>query len=183
MGADTGLLDDEGMLAEYQRRLAALRFEAVGFVEALILSPQMDEHVSVASLRVVPGEGVAGQYPGKQWWLGRRVPGRQISAVRAEVLDALEIEYGVPGDNLIIRGIDLARFEPGDVLRVGGALLVATPTPHRPCAKFGRRTSAAKLKAIGAERHRGTLFDSLHPATVHVGDAAERLLLPGASRV
>ncbi len=49
-----------------------------------------------------------------------------------------------PGDNLIVRGIDLAAFEPGDVLRVGDALLVATATPHRPCAKFARRTSLTR---------------------------------------
>lgn len=172
----TGL--DEDALGEYERRLAGLRYETVGFVEALILSPQMDDHVVVPSLRVIPEEGVEGQYPGKQWWLGRRVPGRQISAVNAEVLDALEIAYGVPGDNLIVRGLNLALFEPGDVLRVGDALLVATQTPHRPCAKFGQRTSAAKLKAIAVGRYRGTLFDSLHAATIHVGDAVERLLLP-----
>lgn len=169
---------DEDALREYERRLTALRFEAVGFVEALILSPRMDEHLRVSSLRVIPGKGVEGQYPGKQWWQGRRVPGRQISAVNAEVLDALEVPFDVPGDNLIIRGINLALFAPGDALRVGDALLVATPTPHRPCSKFGQRTSAEKLKAIAAQRFRGTLFDALHPATIYVGDAVERLLLP-----
>ena len=169
---------DECFIEEYASRLSALRYEAVGFVEALILSPRMDEHLNVPSLRVIPEEGVEGQYPGKQWWLGRRVPGRQISVVNAEVLDALEIGYDIPGDNLIIRGINLALFDPGDVLRVGDALLIATQTPHRPCTKFGQRTSAAKLKAVAAQRFRGTLFDALHPATIRVGDAVERLLMP-----
>ncbi len=170
---------DGDALREYERRLAGLRYESVGFVEALVLSPRMDEHLAVPSLRVIPEEGVEGQYPGTQWWLGRRIPGRQISAVNAEVLDALEVGYDIPGDNLIVRGVDLGRFEPGDALRVGDALLVATPTPHRPCAKFGQRTSAAKLGAIAVGRFRGTLFDALRPATICVGDAAERLLMPG----
>lgn len=165
------------MVEEYAARLTALRYETAGFVEALIVSPCMDEHQRVPSLRVTPGVGVEGEYPGKQWWQGRRVPGRQISAVNAEVLDALEIAYDVPGDNLIIRGIDLSRFEPGDVLRVGDALLVATATPHRPCAKFGQRTSPDKLRAIAVGRFRGTLFDALQPASLTVGDAVERLLL------
>lgn len=169
---------DEEAVHEYERRLTAIRYETMGFVETLILSPRMDEHLRVPSLRVIPEEGVERQYPGKQWWQGRRVPGRQISAVNAEVLDALEVPFDVPGDNLIIRGINLALFAPGDTLRVGDALLVATQTPHRPCTKFGQRTSAAKLKAIAAQRFRGTLFDALHPATICVGDAVERLLLP-----
>ena len=168
---------DEALLAAYQARLARIRYEPIGFVEALILSPQMDEHRRVESLRVIPEVGVEGQYPGKQWWQGRRIPGRQISAVNAEVLDALEIPYGVPGDNLIIRGIDLARFEPGDALRVGDAILLATPTPHRPCSKLAQRTSLTKKTAITAGRLRGTLFDALRPATIFVGDVVEHIIL------
>jgi len=168
---------DEALLAEYQRRLARIRYESAGFVEALILSPRMDEHIAVPSLRVLPEVGVEGQYPGKQWWQGRRIPGRQVSAVNAEVLDALEIPYDVPGDNLILRGIDLALFEPGDALRAGDAILIATHTPHRPCTKLAQRTSLTKKAAITAGRLRGTLFDARHPATISVGDAVERVLL------
>ena len=112
---------DEAQLALYRGRLADLRYETVGRVEALTFSPEMGRHVTMTTLQVLPESGVCGQYPGKQWWLGRRVPGRQISAVSAEVLDVLEIPYDVPGDNLIIRGIDLGRFAPGDTLRVGDA--------------------------------------------------------------
>ena len=136
------MLAHDGLLAEYARRLAALRYETVGYVEALVASPCPNEHCRVGSLRLIPGEGVEGEYPGKQWWQGRRVPGRQISAVNAEVLDALDIAPDVPGDNLVIRGIDLSLFEPGDVLRVGDALLVATPKRRTvPAAKLARRTS------------------------------------------
>ncbi len=170
--------EEEADLAKYRSRLAGLRYETVGFVEALILSPRMDEHCVVSSLRVIPEVGVEEQYPGKQWWRGRRVPGRQISAMNAEVLDALEVAYDIPGDNVLIRGINLAEFKPGDTLRVGEAVLVATATPHRPCAKFARRTSAIKLKAITQGRLRGTLFAALHPATIYVGDSVERIILP-----
>ena len=131
MHQEYGCLDPL-LLAEYEARLTALRFERVGFVEALFVSPQPDEHLPVPELRVVPETGVEGQYPGKQWWQGRRVPGRQISALNAEVLDVLEIDYSVPGDNLVIRGINLDQFRPGDTLRVGETLLTVTPTPHRP---------------------------------------------------
>jgi len=170
---------DEALLDDYARRLAALRYGTIGTVETLIVSPQMDEHVRVRTLDVLPESGPVGQYPGKQWWQGRRVPGRQIAAVNAEVLDVLGIPHEVPGDNLIIRGIDLALFAPGDALRVGDALLIATATPHRPCTKLARRTSLTCKTALATGRLRGTLFDALHPATLTVGDAAERILLPG----
>jgi hypothetical protein len=168
---------DEARLARYEERLAGLRYEMVGMVEALILSPKMGRHVPVTSLQVLPESGVCGQYPGKQWWRGRRIPGRQISAVNAEVLDALDIPCDVPGDNLIIRGLDLSRFAPGDTLRVGDALLFVTPTLHRPCSKLARRTSLTQMKAISAGRLRGVLLDARVPATISVGDAVERLLL------
>ncbi len=167
---------NQASLAEYEARLSRLRFEAVGFVEALFVSPQPDEHLEVSSLRVIPEIGVEGQYSGKQWWQGRRVPGRQISALNAEVLDALEIDYGVPGDNLIIRGLNLELFAPGDTLRVGDALLVVTPTLHRPCAKLAARTTLAKKTAISAGKRRGLLLDARFPATLSVGDTVERLL-------
>ena len=171
---------DEAQLARYVERLAGLRYQTVGMVEALTFSPEMDRHVTMTTLQVLPESGVCGQYPGKQWWLGRRVPGRQISAVSAEVLDVLEIPYDVPGDNLIIRGIDLGRFAPGDTLRVGDALLTVTPTLHRPCAKLARRTSLTRMKAISGGRLRGLLLDARAPATITVGDPVELILLPPA---
>jgi len=171
---------DEALLAEYGSRLTALRFEAVGFVEALFLSPEPDVHLAVPSLRVVPEVGVVGQYPGKQWWQGRRIAGRQISALNAEVLDALEIPYDVPGDNLVIRGLNLEHFRPGDTLRVGDALLVVTPTPHRPCAKLAARTTLTKKTAIAEGRRRGLLLDARYSATISAGDTVELLLFSPA---
>lgn len=166
-------------LLRYEARLQALRYEAVGFLEALIISPRPSQHDLVPFLEVLPETGPVGQYPGKQWWRGKRIPGRQISAVNAEVLDALDIPYAVPGDNLIVRGFDLAGLAPGDVLRVGDALLVATTTPHRPCSKFARRTSLAKMQAISKGQFRGVLLDARAPATLHVGDPVERIFCDG----
>jgi len=171
---------DAALLADYAARLAAIRYEATGWVQQLVLSPAEHEHVCVARLEVLPGVGPVGQYPGKQWWQGKRVPGRQISAVSADVLDVLEIPYAVPGDNIIVRGMDLSLLRPGDTLRIGDAFLVATQTPHRPCSKLAARTSPTKKAALAMGRLRGILFDALRPATLCVGDAAELMLLPGA---
>jgi MOSC domain-containing protein YiiM len=173
-------LMDEALLAVYQERLQALQYEdgdGDGFVETLILCPQIDEHCRVSSLRVLPETGVEGQYPGKQWWQGRRIPGRQISAVNAEVLDALEIASDIPGDNLIVRGFDLSKVEPGETLRIGDCLLIATATPHHPCRKLALRTSLTKKAAITVGRLRGTLFNACAPGTIFVGDRVERIYL------
>jgi len=159
----------------YSARLAALRFESVGAIEALFVTPEANHHVAVSSLRVVADVGVEGEYALKQWWLGQRVPGRQLSALSADVLDALEIPYGVPGDNLVVRGFDLGSLEPGDELRVGDALLVATATPHRPCTKFAVRTSLQKKEAIAAGRFRGVLLNARRDAKISIGDVVERV--------
>ena len=167
---------DEALLARYSELLNGLRLGGFGLVEALTVSPEPDTHLAVPRLRVLPESGVEGQYPGKQWWQGRRVPGRQVSAVSADVLDVLGIAYDVPGDNLILRGLDLSRFAPGDALRLGDALLVVTPTPHRPCAKLARRTTLTKMRAISRGSFRGLLLDAQHPAEIAVGDVAERVV-------
>ena len=168
---------DEAQLLEYQNRLAALRYDGMGAVAALVITPEMDRHDLVNSLRILPGSGVEGQYPGKQWWRGKLVPGRQVSAINAEVLDVLGIAYDVPGDNLIIRGVDLSQFEPGDTLRIGEVLLTVTPTPHRPCSKLAARTTPTKKQALSGGKLRGIMLDAREPGSVHVGDAAERLIL------
>lgn len=160
----------------FEERLASLRFESVGWVQQLIVSLKHDEHEARNEIRVVPEIGVEGDHHWKQWWQGKRVAGRQISAMCAEVLDALEVPYDVPGDNLIIRGFDLAALEPGDTLRVGAALLRATPTAHRPCSIFAARTSEEKKLAISVGRRRGILFDALNDCVIHIGDPVERVL-------
>ena len=168
---------DQTLLADYEIRLAALQLETVGFVEALFVSPCPGEHLPVPRLRVIPGTGVEGQYPGKQWWQGRRVPGRQISALSADILDVLEIEHGIPGDNLVLRGIDLELFAPGDTLRVGDALLTVTETPHRPCLKLAVRTTLTKKAALSVGKRRGLLLDARAPATISAGDLVERFVI------
>ena len=168
---------DDAQLLEYQTRLAAIPYDGEGAVAALVITPEMDRHDFVNSLRILPGSGVEGQYPGKQWWRGKLVPGRQVSAINAEVLDVLGIAYDVPGDNLIVRGVDLSQFQPGDTLRIGDALLTVTPTPHRPCTKLAARTTLTKKQALSAGRLRGIMLDVREPATLCMGDRVELLIL------
>jgi len=168
---------DAAQLMEYQNRLTALRYDGLGTIAALVITPEMDKHDLVNALHILPGTGVEGQYPGKQWWRGKLIAGRQVSAMNAEVLDALGIAYDIPGDNLIIRGLDLTQFAPGDTLRIGEVLLTVTPTPHRPCSKLAARTTLTKKEALSAGRLRGIMLDARELGSVHVGDPVERLIL------
>ena len=165
------------LLEQLRGKLSEISFSGIGHVEAIVTTPNHDTHVMQTKAKVIPSVGVDGDGPYKKYWQGQPQHGRQISAVNAEVFDALGVPYDVSGDNLIIRGIDLGQFEPGDGLRVGDAVLVATGVPHRPCALFATRTTNAHLAAITEGRLRGTFFDALDETTIQVGDSVERVIL------
>lgn len=168
---------ESALVKEYIARLEAIRYEPIGHVARLVVSLAHDDHRCVPEMRIVPQIGVDGDHAWKQWWKGKRQDGREISAMSAEVLDALEIPYEVPGDNVIVRGFDLNGVLPGDTIRIGDMILQATGAPHRPCSVFERRTSGEKRQAIANEHWRGTMFDALQEGLIRVGDRVERIFL------
>ena len=52
---------DQTLLTEYETRLASLRLETVGFVEALFVSPCPNEHLPVPRLQSAPGHRLEGR--------------------------------------------------------------------------------------------------------------------------
>ncbi|MDR5709715.1 MAG: MOSC domain-containing protein [Armatimonadota bacterium] len=149
-------------------------FGRIGRVTHLVVSPRPGDHRLVEALELLPGVGPVGEYAAKQFWKGRRVPGREVSAVNAEFLELLGIAPEVPGDNLIVQGIRLCGLSPGTLLRAGVVRLRRTATPHRPCALFRSRTGelAFELALLG---WRGALFEVLDRGVVRVGDPVEVL--------
>ncbi|MCS7171977.1 MAG: MOSC domain-containing protein [Armatimonadetes bacterium] len=149
-------------------------FGRIGWVTHLVISPRPGDHRLVEALALLPGVGPAGEYAAKQFWKGRRVPGREVSAVNAEFLDLLGIAPEVPGDNLIVRGIRLGGLEPGTLVRVGPVHLRRSTTLHRPCVLFRSRAGALafELAALG---WRGALFEVLNRGVVRVEDPVEVL--------
>lgn len=150
--------------------LEDIAFGESGTVECLIISPHPGDHRVVEEILVIPGVGVRGDHADKQFWHGKHIPGREVSAMNAEVLEALGIPPAVPGDNLIIRGVDLRAVQPGMLLRVGGLLLRRSATPHRPCRVFRDRTSDLAFRAV-AQGWRGALFEALAQGGIRVGDS------------
>lgn len=161
-------------MRELLEALERVRFGHRGQVVHLVVSPRPGDHRLVEALELLPGIGPRGEYPAKQVWKGRRVSGREVSAINAEVLELLGIAPEVPGDNLIVRGVRLRDLAPGALVRVGAVRLRRSATPHRPCALFRARAGAVafELAALG---WRGALFEVLDRGWVRVGDPVEVL--------
>lgn len=167
---------DREVAAAYREHLANLSLDATGQVDVLVETPEPHEHVARTSVRLIPGRGCAGDHDRKSFYKGRYVPGREVSAMSREVLDVLDIDPIVVGDNLITKGFDLAALSPGDRIRIGEeAVLERSRREHRPCTVFRDRTSPEAFAAVSDDRHRGALFVVRQPGVIQVGDPIRRI--------
>lgn len=164
-------IPDSIRVSELVDRLVALRPGRNGRVAALVETPAPGEHVLMEAVQVVEGKGFAGDHGRKSFWKGELVPGREVTAVALEVLQALGVEPVTVGDNLITEGFDLAGLEPGDLVQAGEVLLERSNREHRPCSVFRDRSSPEAFAAISKERFRGALFTVRHGGTLRVGDS------------
>jgi hypothetical protein len=168
--SDSPTIDKE-QAAAYRERLDALDYDGEGRVHMLVATPEPHRHVTRKAVDVIPGRGLAADHDRKSFYKGAFVPGREVSAITKEVLDVLDIDPSVVGDNLITEGLDLAALEEGDRLRVGDTVVLErSDQPHRPCTVFRDRTSPEAFAAVSRDQHRGTLFVVRRPGTMHVGD-------------
>lgn len=95
---------------------------------------------TIHSVNVSPGKGTAktpvpaavADLSGLEGDAHRDVPGRTVSLLDIESIEAFESETGIEagpgafGENITTRGIDLGGVVPGDLIELGGALLVVT---------------------------------------------------------
>lgn len=151
--------------------LVAVPTPRYGRVAMLVVTPEPGKHVACSSVTVIPGKGFAGDHERKSYYKGRLVPGREVTAVSLEVLQALDIAPLIVGDNLITEGFDLAALEPGDLVAAGAVVLERSPREHRPCTVFRDRTSEEAFRVISQGRNRGALFTVRTGGVLHVGDA------------
>lgn len=160
----------ENAASELGGRLASVRFDAEPVVADLIEKTAPGVHARRHSVDVGP-RGFSGDHPRKSWWRGSEIPGRDVTAMAAEVLDVLSAGTDVPGDNLITLGVDLGAIEAGDRLMIGDVVLRRSLKPHSPCDVFARRTSPEAMRAVAATNTRGALFVVEKPGTISTGDA------------
>ncbi len=160
---------DDALLATYLQALEALRFEPIGRVAYLVESPAPGRHLLRAALTLEVGVGCPGDHA------RRHTPGREVSAMSLEVLRVLGVRPEVPGDNLILEGIDLRTLRPGDRLLVGDVVLERSDRSHHPCATFRTRTGPEAFEAVAQTGLRGALFVVRKGGVVHVGNPVRKL--------
>ncbi len=166
---------DRDQAEEYIEQLERLDLGDTGWVEMLVETPQPHRHAEREEVRAIPGRGFVGDHDRKSFYKGAFVPGREVSAIAADVLDVFGVDPVVIGDNLITRGFDLAALEPGDRVEVGTALLERSTRPHKPCTAFRNRTSPEAFAAVSRDRYRGALFVVRTPGTISTGDPIRRV--------
>ncbi len=153
------------------RELNQVTWEGEGCVALLVETPTPHRHVVRKHVDVVPGKGFAGDHAEKSYYRGRYVPGREVSAMTREVLEVLDVEPSVVGDNLITQGIDLARLREGERMQVGDVLLERSARAHRPCATFRDRSSPEAFAAVSRQGYRGALFVVRTGGVIRQGDS------------
>lgn len=162
---------DPQIAAQILRMFRRIEWRREGRVAMLVETPEPHRHVVRESVDVIEGRGFSGDHSRKSFYRGKYVPGREVSAISLEVLNILDVEPDVVGDNLITEGIDLGRLEEGAVLYFGEVELVRTPKAHRPCATFRSRTSPEAFAAVAQECYRGALFNVHRGGSISQGDA------------
>lgn len=172
--SDSALRDmkiDRGEVERLITGLEEISWGSEGRVALLVETPELHRHQVRQEVDVIQGRGFAGDHAEKSFYRGEYVPGREVSAVALELLDALQVEPSVVGDNLITEGIDLARLRTGDLVRVGDrVLLERSNRAHRPCATFRRRSSPEAFAVVSRNSYRGALFVVREGGRISCGD-------------
>lgn len=108
----------------------------MGIVEAVCVSAEKGTiKQTVPSARLRASWGIEGDAHAGEWH-------RQISLLAAESIELVrqvlpELEYGMFGENLVTRGIDLPQLQVGDRLQVGTEALLEVTQIGKECHNGG----------------------------------------------
>jgi MOSC domain-containing protein YiiM len=141
-----------------------------GRVEGIFVTPERGAlPVAVGRVRAIAGQGLEGN----RYFFDQAPPGRAITLIAAEAVEALQSEHGISLEpaatrrNVLTRGVDVnalvgKRFRIGDVECEGVELC-------EPCAHLQSLTKPGVIKGLA---HRGGLnADILEGGEISVGDA------------
>lgn len=159
-----------------------------GRLEAIVVRPEHNERRPVNSVEISPEEGVKGDHWAKGCWKslpdGRPDPTVQICIMSARVIRLLagdKAHWPPAGDQLFI-DLDLSRsnLEPGQLLKLGGAVIEITDVPHNGCDKFVERYGLAATQFVNSKigkenRFRGIYAKVIETGTISVGDTVEKI--------
>jgi MOSC domain-containing protein YiiM len=99
---------------------------------------------------------------------------RQILLMFGNVLDELGVELGLIYENVVVDGLDVMALQEGQLLRLGGALVMVT-VPCEPCIQMER---VRKGLQDALDNRRGMFVKVVTPGTVRVGDVVEKTWQP-----
>lgn len=108
----------------------------MGVLEAVCVSVEKGTvKLAVSSAELRANWGIEGDAHAGEWH-------RQISLLAGESIDLVrevlpELEFGMFGENLVTRGIDLPRLHVGDRLQVGDAVLLEVTQIGKECHNGG----------------------------------------------
>jgi MOSC domain-containing protein YiiM len=142
-----------------------------GRVEGIFITPErgaMPEPVD--SVRALAGRGLEGN---RYFFEADAPPGRALTLIAAEAVEAMEQEHGISLEaratrrNVVTRGVDVNDLV-GKRFRVGGVECVGVELCE-PCAHLQSLTKPGIIKGLA---HRGGLnADILSDGEISVGDA------------
>jgi len=152
-------------------RLRGIHYSGPIRLHAIIQKPAVGVHVRVEEAVVEEGVGLTGDHEKKDWWKGKRIPEREVTAISREVMDALGTAVDVPGDNIVVEGLDLRALKPGSLVRIGPSVVLKRAEKiHRPCELFARRISEEACQAVFELELRGALFSVVSGGKLSCGD-------------
>lgn len=116
---------------------------------------------------------------GDRWAMGKALPGDQVSMMNVEVAARIANGQSVAlfGDNLF-SDLDVREraLPAGARLRIGGAVVRVSTTPHVPCDRFRARFGQPAFRfAANTPRIRGVYLTVIVGGTIAVGDGVHRL--------
>lgn len=148
-----------------------------GVVDSIVIRPQENERIVLATCELSPQLGVHGD-----GWSNQRSPNAKAQMTlmnsRAIALIAGTTErWALAGDQLYV-DLDLSddNMKPGQRLSVGSAVLEVTDKPHLGCAKFASRFGNEALEFVNSTqgrclRLRGMYVIVVEAGMVKVGDS------------
>ena len=146
---------------------------SAGRVEGIFIGPERTLPEPVESVRAVAGRGLEGN----RYFYDEAPPGRALTLIQAEALDAMHEDTGIELSaaesrrNVLTSGIDLnalvgKRFRVGDVECLGVELC-------HPCSSLQKVTQKGVIK--GLVNRGGLNADILTDGEIVVGDRVEEL--------
>jgi MOSC domain-containing protein YiiM len=161
-------------------RLLETKAMTTGTVHAIYIGPKRGQPlVAVAEVGAIAGRGLDGDRycvgrGSLSRWLG---PGRHVTLIEQEVLDAVRRECGIDlggglsRRNIVTAGVDLSNRR-GQRFRVGTALFRAG-IPCAPCGYLERKTQLGAMEALNGRG--GLRAEVLQDGVIRMGDLVEFL--------